>query len=71
MSKSILIADAGSTKTEWSLLRNGKVKSVETAGISPYFFRRSANCRITAQRTDTFLKKKRKLTRCFFMERDV
>lgn len=37
MSKSILIADAGSTKTEWSLLRNGKVKSVETAGISPYF----------------------------------
>jgi len=37
MLKSILIADAGSTKTEWSLLRNGKVKSVETAGISPYF----------------------------------
>ncbi|MCH5599269.1 hypothetical protein [Niabella ginsengisoli] len=37
MSSTILIADAGATKTEWSLLRNGKVKSVETLGISPYF----------------------------------
>lgn len=37
MSKSILIADAGSTKTEWCLLANGKVKSVNTIGISPYF----------------------------------
>ncbi|WP_346236951.1 N-acetylglucosamine kinase [Niabella insulamsoli] len=37
MSRTILIADAGATKTEWSLLRNGKVKSLETLGISPYF----------------------------------
>lgn len=33
-----LIADSGSTKTEWSLLVDGKVKqSVKTVGISPYF----------------------------------
>ena len=33
----ILIADSGSTKCEWCLLRNGKKKLVETQGISPYF----------------------------------
>lgn len=37
MSKSILIADAGSTKTEWCLLTKEKVKSMQTMGISPYF----------------------------------
>ncbi|MEE6187108.1 MULTISPECIES: N-acetylglucosamine kinase [Chitinophagaceae] len=37
MSKSILIADAGSTKTEWCLLTDRKTKSVYTLGISPYF----------------------------------
>ncbi|MFV0606968.1 MAG: N-acetylglucosamine kinase [Niabella sp.] len=37
MSDIILIADAGSTKTEWCLLQNGKPKSIITAGISPYF----------------------------------
>ncbi|MFT4093099.1 MAG: N-acetylglucosamine kinase [Niabella sp.] len=37
MSKTILIADAGATKTEWSFLGNGKIKSVDTLGISPYF----------------------------------
>lgn len=37
MSKNILIADAGATKTEWCLLYNGKKKSVNTMGISPYF----------------------------------
>ena len=33
-----LIADSGATKAEWSLLINGKKKSVITQGISPYFF---------------------------------
>lgn len=37
MSKSILIADAGSTKTEWAVLGNGKTKTIYTIGISPYF----------------------------------
>ncbi len=33
----ILIADSGSTKCEWVLLRNGRKKTVITQGISPYF----------------------------------
>ncbi len=37
MSNIQLIADAGATKTEWCLVQNGKVKTVLTAGISPYF----------------------------------
>lgn len=37
MSKYILIADAGSTKTEWALLGNSKPRLMVTAGISPYF----------------------------------
>ena len=32
-----LIADSGSTKAEWSLLNNGKRKTILTQGISPYF----------------------------------
>lgn len=34
---SILIADSGSTKCEWSLVENGKERRVLTQGISPYF----------------------------------
>lgn len=37
MSNTILVADAGSTKTEWCLLNNGKAKAIDTLGISPYF----------------------------------
>ena len=37
MAKVQLIADAGSTKAEWSLLNNGKIKTILTSGISPYF----------------------------------
>jgi glucosamine kinase len=37
MSSIKLIADAGSTKTEWCLLQNKKIKIIETIGISPYF----------------------------------
>ncbi len=33
-----LIADSGATKAEWTLLTNGKKKSIITQGISPYFF---------------------------------
>ena len=37
MSSVKLIADSGSTKAEWSLLNNGKRKTILTQGISPYF----------------------------------
>jgi glucosamine kinase len=33
----ILIADSGSTKTQWCLLSGGKKKMIATQGISPYF----------------------------------
>jgi glucosamine kinase len=33
----ILIADSGATKCEWCLLHNGKKKSIDSQGISPYF----------------------------------
>ncbi len=32
-----LIADSGSTKTEWLLLKDGKSKKILTQGLSPYF----------------------------------
>lgn len=32
-----LIADSGSTKTEWCLISNGKKKKAITQGLSPYF----------------------------------
>jgi N-acetylglucosamine kinase-like BadF-type ATPase len=32
-----LIADSGSTKTEWCLITNGKKKKTITQGLSPYF----------------------------------
>ena len=35
--KSILIADSGSTKTQWCLLNGDKKKLISTQGISPYF----------------------------------
>ena len=34
---SVLIADSGSTKTQWCLLQDGKKKMISTQGISPYF----------------------------------
>lgn len=36
-SKTILIADSGSTKTDWCLISNGKKKNFQTQGINPYF----------------------------------
>ena len=35
--KTILIADSGSTKTEWCLLQDNKKKKIFTQGLSPYF----------------------------------
>jgi len=35
--KSILVADSGSTKTEWCLISGNKKKKVITQGLSPYF----------------------------------
>ena len=35
--RSILIADSGSTKTQWCLLQDKKKKMIATQGISPYF----------------------------------
>ncbi len=37
MSHNILIAESGSTKTDWCLLQNNKVKKYSTQGINPYF----------------------------------
>lgn len=37
MSSIKLIADSGATKAEWSLVNGGKVKTINTQGISPYF----------------------------------
>ncbi|WP_132054861.1 N-acetylglucosamine kinase [Pseudocnuella soli] len=37
MHTATLIADSGSTKTEWCLLSEGRKKTVFTQGISPYF----------------------------------
>lgn len=37
MSSVKLIADSGATKAEWSLLYDGKQKTIFTQGISPYF----------------------------------
>ena len=36
MAKS-LIADSGSSKTEWYYSNSGKVKKMTTQGLSPYF----------------------------------
>ncbi len=35
---SLLIADSGSTKTDWILIKNGKVsKTIQTTGLNPFF----------------------------------
>lgn len=39
--KSILIADSGSTKTEWCFLKDNKRKKILTQGMSPYFLSES------------------------------
>lgn len=44
-----LIADSGATKAEWCLVNGGKVKTIFTQGISPYFLN-------TEQITDLLIK---------------
>ena len=40
-SKTILIAESGSTKTDWCILSNGKKKTFQTQGINPFFLQES------------------------------
>lgn len=44
-----LIADSGATKAEWCLVNGGKIKTIFTQGISPYFLN-------TVQITDLLIK---------------
>jgi len=37
MKNNYIIADSGSTKCQWTLVTNGKKKSISTVGMSPYF----------------------------------
>jgi glucosamine kinase len=55
----ILIADGGSTKCEWCLLENGKKKTVNTQGISPYFLDAAGIGKIIAAELAPALKKAR------------
>ncbi len=39
----IIIADSGSTKTDWCLIQvNGEIKTVQTVGLNPYFMEEEA-----------------------------
>src|SRR5450631_4711523 len=53
----ILIADSGSTKCEWCLLQDGKKKTVNTQGISPYFLDAAGIGRVMAMELVPALKK--------------
>ena len=55
----ILIADSGSTKCEWCLLQDGKKKTVNTQGISPYFLDAKGIAEIIARELVPALKKAR------------
>jgi len=46
---SILIADSGSTKTQWCLLTGDKKKMISTQGISPYFLNDESLGKILAE----------------------
>lgn len=46
----ILLADSGSTSTQWSFLNNDKIKRFQTEGMSPYF--------LTRQQMESLLSKK-------------
>jgi glucosamine kinase len=55
----ILIADSGSTKCEWCLLQDGKKKTVNTQGISPYFLDAAGIGQVIARELDPALKETR------------
>ncbi len=44
----ILVADSGSTKTDWSLIKEGKTKKLSTTGINPYFVSETSGAEILA-----------------------
>ncbi|RYD95581.1 MAG: N-acetylglucosamine kinase [Sphingobacteriales bacterium] len=44
----ILVADSGSTKTDWSLIKDGKTKKLSTTGINPYFVSETSGAEILA-----------------------
>ena len=46
---SILIADSGSTKTQWCLLTGDKKKMIATQGISPYFLNDDSLAKILSE----------------------
>lgn len=52
-----LIADSGSTKTEWCLLKKGKKTLFTTQGMSPYFVNEEQAKKIIEQEVFPFLKK--------------
>ena len=52
-----LIADSGSTKTEWCLLKNNKPLIFTTQGMSPYFVNGSGMEKIILQEVFPYLKK--------------
>ena len=54
--KSILIADSGSTKTEWCLLQDNKKKKIITQGLSPYFLTGTQIAEIMQKELIPFLK---------------
>lgn len=47
--RSVLIADSGSTKTQWCLLTGNKKKMISTQGISPYFLNDESLGKILAE----------------------
>src|SRR5665213_2935457 len=60
-----LIADSGSTKTEWCLLKNSKKTLFTTQGMSPYFVNEEQAKQIIEKEVFPFLKKD-KVNEIFF-----
>jgi N-acetylglucosamine kinase-like BadF-type ATPase len=46
---SILVADSGSTKTDWRLLQDGKIRQSHSEGLNPYFHSEERLSRIVGQ----------------------
>jgi N-acetylglucosamine kinase-like BadF-type ATPase len=57
MSTLKLIADSGSTKTEWCLLKNNKPQIFTTQGMSPYFLNSEGIKKILVEEVKPILKK--------------
>jgi glucosamine kinase len=56
--KSILIADSGSTKTDWCLIQNSKKKNWQSQGINPYFLQENEIVSIFANECKINVEKK-------------